>query len=361
MLAFVYLLAATGATSNQLAILVPLPLPITVVVPTGPNVPSSGPRKGKESPPIPKGNPGSWANTLDYPPLALREEREGTTSFKLTVNEEGRVSECVIATSSGHADLDQVTCTNITKRAMFYAAQDKKGKPVSGHYSNRVRWQIPSISTMASVPSQTDSYPRSAQMRNLMNLRISKDDYPAAALAARQEGVSVFKLDIDDVGTVRNCSIATSSGFPELDRQSCALASKWAFEPARNLEGKPVTGRTSHNIRWRLPKGTLGAALTAAAIQAKNPFVNTGNVTVTLDFDKDGKLADCVFEHVGEMPIFGSPPDISGSFCKYALQRSGITPFTDVDGKAQSRRVIVRTSVEHAQFSVQSTEAQTDE
>ncbi|MBW8753423.1 MAG: energy transducer TonB [Sphingomonadales bacterium] len=91
----------------------------------------------------PKGNPANWATTNDYPARALREEREGTTGFRVTVGPDGRVTDCTVTSSSGHADLDQATCDNVRRRARFTPATDGEGNPTSGSYSNRVRWVIP--------------------------------------------------------------------------------------------------------------------------------------------------------------------------------------------------------------------------
>lgn len=90
-----------------------------------------------------RGNPGNWANTNDYPSRALQQEREGTTGFKVTIGPNGRVLDCQITSSSGHPDLDQATCSNVSRRARFEPALDSNGNPTTGTYSNRVRWQIP--------------------------------------------------------------------------------------------------------------------------------------------------------------------------------------------------------------------------
>jgi protein TonB len=124
------------------------PPPAAPIVPTAaPPAPSAPPPPpppvAKRPNPIPKGNPGNWANTNDYPSRALQQEREGTTGFRVTVGPNGRVTDCQITSSSGHADLDQATCSNVTRRARFDPALDGSGNPTTGTYSNRVRWQIP--------------------------------------------------------------------------------------------------------------------------------------------------------------------------------------------------------------------------
>ncbi len=116
------------------------PPPRPVVAPPPPPPPPPPPQRAN---PEARGNPGNWANANDYPSRALREEREGTTRFRLTVNADGRVSDCQITGSSGHSDLDQAACKNLTRRARFRPALDANGNPTTGYYSNAVRWEIP--------------------------------------------------------------------------------------------------------------------------------------------------------------------------------------------------------------------------
>jgi protein TonB len=116
----------------------PPPAPIVLAPPTAPPPPRFTPKGA-----VPKGNPGNWATTNDYPARALREEREGVTGFRVTVGPDGKVVDCQITSSSGHADLDEATCKNVARRARFTPATDGEGNPTTGSYSNRVRWVIP--------------------------------------------------------------------------------------------------------------------------------------------------------------------------------------------------------------------------
>ena len=118
-------------------------LPPTVVAPPpAPPPPPAAPRTPPKGA-VPKGNPGSWATTDDYPSRALREEREGTTRFRVSIGPDGRVTDCQITGSSGSPDLDDAACKNITRRARFTPATDGNGQPTSGSYANSVRWVIP--------------------------------------------------------------------------------------------------------------------------------------------------------------------------------------------------------------------------
>lgn len=110
----------------------PPPAPIVLAPPAPPPPPPPKPA-------TPRNNPGTWATPNDYPSRALREDREGTTTFRVTIDGDGRVASCQIVQSSGHADLDEATCKNVSRRARFR-------KPSEGYgdtYTNRVRWVIP--------------------------------------------------------------------------------------------------------------------------------------------------------------------------------------------------------------------------
>lgn len=92
---------------------------------------------------VPRGVPGQWVTTDDYPSAALRQGREGTTRFRVTVGADGRVAGCEIVGSSGSPDLDAATCRNVTKRARFDPATDGSGAQVRGSWTSSVKWVIP--------------------------------------------------------------------------------------------------------------------------------------------------------------------------------------------------------------------------
>jgi protein TonB len=118
--------------------------PVLVVAPPGPAAaPPPPPPKFTPKAAQPKGIPGNWATTNDYPTRALREEREGVTGFRVSVGTDGRATGCDVTSSSGSADLDQATCSNVMRRARFTPATDGEGNPTTGSYSSRVRWVIP--------------------------------------------------------------------------------------------------------------------------------------------------------------------------------------------------------------------------
>lgn len=82
----------------------------------------------------------------------------------------------------------------------------------------------------------------------------SPDDYPAAALAAGQQGEVRFVLRIGANGRVDNCTITRSSGSSWLDSTACRiLRARARYRPARDSAGTPVPDTDRGAFVWRLP------------------------------------------------------------------------------------------------------------
>lgn len=77
-----------------------------------------------------KGDPQSWVTTDDYPPGALREERQGVSGIAWTINEQGRVENCHVTSPSGSPDLDEAACRLVTRRGRYTPAKDQAGNPI---------------------------------------------------------------------------------------------------------------------------------------------------------------------------------------------------------------------------------------
>jgi protein TonB len=122
--------------------------PLTDIVPKVFPSPTPGPTARPSPtfnpiPPIPRNNPGSWVTTDDYRSSWINRELIGTARFRLQIAASGKVENCTITGSSGHAELDKATCDLVTRRARFDPAKDNTGATVSGTYTSSVRWELP--------------------------------------------------------------------------------------------------------------------------------------------------------------------------------------------------------------------------
>ena len=101
---------------------------------------------GKIGPDIaasPRNNAARWVTDSDYKSRWIREDMFGSASFRLEIAANGRVENCRITRSTGHAALDQATCDLIAKRARFNPAKDGSGNATTGSYSGSINWVLP--------------------------------------------------------------------------------------------------------------------------------------------------------------------------------------------------------------------------
>lgn len=128
---------------------------VTTIPPSAPPVPVAAPPvpAAPVAPPPPKpvvskqagakGNPNEWFTTDDYPSRSLSNGDEGVVTIKWDINESGRVENCVVVSSSGHAELDRVSCALMTRRGRYAPALDQAGNPIRSTQSRKVVWKVP--------------------------------------------------------------------------------------------------------------------------------------------------------------------------------------------------------------------------
>lgn len=91
----------------------------------------------------------------DYPALAQREGHQGTVTFRMLVDEQGKPAACDIVESSGWPELDARTCTIMMQRLRFKPATDKAGNPAKGSWTSKLRWVLPKETPEATAPAGT--------------------------------------------------------------------------------------------------------------------------------------------------------------------------------------------------------------
>jgi protein TonB len=79
----------------------------------------------------------------DYPRSALRARAQGSVAVRFTVRADGRVGGCAVMRSSGHAELDEVTCRLIEKRFRYRPALDAAGRAVPTVQYKSYDWFVP--------------------------------------------------------------------------------------------------------------------------------------------------------------------------------------------------------------------------
>ena len=97
-------------------------------------------------------NASNWDVFLKlYPRRALAAHEEGTVGFKVTIDKQGTVTGCQVTRTSGHALLDQETCTLITLNAEFQPEEGISGSQVRTR-EGTISWKLPSSTAQLAAP-----------------------------------------------------------------------------------------------------------------------------------------------------------------------------------------------------------------
>ncbi|GLT01381.1 hypothetical protein GCM10007897_27740 [Sphingobium jiangsuense] len=264
---------------------------------------------GKAAPPlpprprvraVPAESPGNWMQPEDYPAAILALRGEGTSAFRLYVDEKGAVQQCWITAGSGIEMLDRATCALMKERARFRPARNARGQAVRDVYQNRVVWRLPPIDAepfaeggmhlvmavdrvgastscfltgrwtgaatgeeedqqaeeeggcpadLADIPARMALAARGYGPEDLrqVNLdlftmidRIRADEVYRGSPGAMTTGASVWRFGVDAGGTVRECALERQRGSELLLPDLCVPLLQRRFEPAPETAGAPA-------------------------------------------------------------------------------------------------------------------------
>lgn len=177
-------------------------------------------------PPRPLGRPGDWMSDEDYPALALHNAISGTTGFVLTIDANGVPSDCVVTLSSGDVLLDETTCSLIKQRARFSPALDDDGKPTTGTFSSKVRWNIPTKTLPVPKPGKIE-----------------------------------ITFDVLPNGTRANCRVSLRGELakqPNPENSEHCGYSVYDFEPPTDSAGRPVTKHIVQTMQFTVTESPAG-------------------------------------------------------------------------------------------------------
>ena len=84
----------------------------------------------------------AWLSLRDRPSRALLSGSSGIIVLRLTVDANGRLTNCTVVGPSGNPVLDRATCATARERARFTPGVDTNGMPVEARIIRTVRWAI---------------------------------------------------------------------------------------------------------------------------------------------------------------------------------------------------------------------------
>jgi TonB family protein len=134
-----------------------------------------------------------WFEFRDYPMKAFEKNWEGVTGFELLVGPDGKIADCKVTSSSGHAELDRTSCFLATRRVKFRPAKGPDGQSVWGVYRTQAVWALPE--RFIDAPSPPD-------------LEVSLNALPAGS--SEPPAVKIAYA-VDQMGNPSACTLMPSS------------------------------------------------------------------------------------------------------------------------------------------------------
>ena len=149
------------------------------------------------------------------------------------------------------------------------------------------------LAFMAMAAVQAEALPAPRPSTNASTW-FDKNDYPSAAIRTGEEGAVKFALDVSATGAVTGCRIVESSGFADLDAQTCASAMIHArFDPAVDAHGKAVAGTYVRRMRWTLPGGARPVVDGGHPFEMSGDALEMSSAMADVQVDADGRVTQC--------------------------------------------------------------------
>ena len=78
----------------------------------------------------------------DYPPDLAERAPSGIVWVRYVVEIDGSVSNCTVTETSGHREIDRITCTLIERRFRYDPARDGAGRPIRSNLIEKYEWEV---------------------------------------------------------------------------------------------------------------------------------------------------------------------------------------------------------------------------
>lgn len=123
---------------------------------------------------------------------------------------------------------------------------------------------------MAIAPPETGA----PALKQTANNEFIFNKYPPRALAKGEQGSVRFQAEVDAKGSVRSCRVSGSSGYEQLDRETCDLIVHYAnFKPALDNAGTRQMAVHTGVVHWRIPGKSASPKVADAKAKAADEIV----------------------------------------------------------------------------------------
>lgn len=78
----------------------------------------------------------------DYPAGLVEQAPSGVVWVRYAVETDGRATDCTVTDSSGHREIDEITCRLIEQRYRFAPARDGANRPIRSNLIEKYEWEV---------------------------------------------------------------------------------------------------------------------------------------------------------------------------------------------------------------------------
>lgn len=169
-----------------------------------------------------------------YPELSVMTNEEGSTMLEVAIGADGVPTDAIVVTSSGSLRLDAAAVDHV-KSTWRWNAPIRACKPMAVRTRVSVKWDLRDARNTGPEPP---------------TVHMDDKDYPPGARQRHEQGNVFLMVVVLPDGQVTT-TVATTSGFPELDGKSLEVAKRWHFTPA-TMDGRAVPAATYVITAWSL-------------------------------------------------------------------------------------------------------------
>jgi TonB family protein len=181
-----------------------------------------------------------------YPELAKKARVQGKVTLKITVDQEGNVTDASVI--EGHPLLDDAAISAV--RQWKYSPTFLNGKPVPVMATVTILFNLPSVGPVTPLLVKRDSIRIDDDAKGPNLIRKVEPIYPELAKKARVQGKVTLQITVDQEGNVTDASVI--KGHPLLDDAAINAVRQWKYSPTF-LNGKPISVMAEVSVLFNLP------------------------------------------------------------------------------------------------------------
>jgi len=180
-----------------------------------------------------------WIKPDDYPVAALNGRESGYVGFSVLVAPDGKAEKCDVTSPSAFADLNDLSCSLVMRRARFTPAIGADGQPAYGLFRSWASWLV--AEDRPTMDRFLKTHPRPSDI-----------DLTLLVKAAQLPAPLDLVVTVDPSGHVGDCQARGATVAVPVAQAACGqLRSQWKAVPGITAAGKAIATVQSAKVDFQ--------------------------------------------------------------------------------------------------------------